>query len=153
MLGVRTTVASNIFALAKLLPLLIFVAIGLFFLDAHKLAVASPPTFGGFTTSVLLVLYAFTGFEAVTIPAGEIRDPQRTGPVGLFATLAIVTSIYILIQAVYIGTATTEGRLSQRRSPTPADVSWEAQGLTWFQWVPCCLSWGTSTENCWLRHD
>jgi amino acid transporter len=108
-LGVRqTTTASNVFVLAKLLPLMIFVAIGLFFLDVHKLAVASPPTFGGFTTSVVLVLYAFTGFEAVTIPAGEIRDPQRTVPFGLFATLAIVTSIYVLIQAVYIGTVTGE---------------------------------------------
>jgi basic amino acid/polyamine antiporter, APA family len=108
-LGVRqTTIANNLFALAKLLPLLIFVVVGLFFLDAHKLAIASPPTFGRFTTSVVLVLYAFTGFEAVTIPAGEIRDPQRTVPFGLFATLAVVTSIYILIQAVYIGTATAE---------------------------------------------
>jgi len=108
-LGVRqTTVANNLLALAKLVPLLAFVVVGLFFLDAHRLAIASPPTFGGFTTSVVLVLYAFTGFEAVTIPAGEIRDPQRTIPFGLFATLAIVTSIYILIQAVYIGTATAE---------------------------------------------
>jgi basic amino acid/polyamine antiporter, APA family len=108
-LGIRqTTIASNIFALAKLLPLLIFVGIGLFFVEAHKLAVVSPPTFGGFTTSVVLVLYAFTGFEAVTITAGEIRDPQRTLPFGLFATLAIVTSMYILIQAVYIGTVTAE---------------------------------------------
>ena len=108
-LGIRqTTIASNIFALAKLLPLLIFVGSGLFFVEAHKLAVAAPATVGGFTTAVTLVLYAFTGFEAVTIPAGEIRDPQRTLPFGLFATLAIVTSIYVLIQAVYIGTVTPE---------------------------------------------
>jgi amino acid transporter len=107
--GVRqTTTASNIFALAKLLPLMIFVAVGLFFLDARKLAVVSLPTFGGFTTSVVLVLYAFTGFEAVTITAGEIRHPQKTVPFGLFATLAIVTSIYVLIQAVYIGTVDAE---------------------------------------------
>jgi len=107
-LGVRqTTIASNIFALAKLLPLLIFVGIGLFFVEPHKLAVGSPATFGGFTTSVVLVLYAFTGFEAVTIPAGEVRDPQRTLPFGLLATLAIVTSIYISIQAVYIGTVSS----------------------------------------------
>jgi amino acid transporter len=107
-LGIRqTTIANNIFALAKLLPLLIFVGVGLFFVEPHKLAIASPPTFRGFTTSVVLVLYAFTGFEAVTIPAGEIRDPQRTVPFGLFATLAVVASIYISIQAVYSGTATT----------------------------------------------
>ena len=104
-LGVRqAAIASNIFTIGKLVPMLIFIAFGLFFLNPHAFALGARPSTGAFSQSVLLLLYAFTGFEMAVIPAGEIRDPQRDLPRALLIAMAVIASTYILIQVVCIGT-------------------------------------------------
>ncbi|HSL55813.1 MAG TPA: amino acid permease, partial [Pyrinomonadaceae bacterium] len=54
--------------------------------------------------SVLLLVYAFTGFEMATIPAGEVRDPQRNLPRALLIAILVVAILYIMIQVVCVGT-------------------------------------------------
>ena len=104
-LGVRqAAIASNIFTLGKLLPMIIFIAIGLFFLKGSAFALGVRPAAGAFSQSVLLLLYAFTGFEMAVIPAGEIRDPQKHLPRALLIAMAVIATTYILIQVVCIGT-------------------------------------------------
>ena len=103
--GVRTTTfASNVLTVAKLLPLLTFVAVGAWMLDPGRLALGAPPAAHAFSMTVLLLVNAFTGFESVGIPAGEVSNPRRDVPFALLATLAIVAVLYIAIQAVCIGT-------------------------------------------------
>jgi APA family basic amino acid/polyamine antiporter len=103
--GIRqTTIASNVFTIGKLIPLLIFVAAGLFFLNRGAFAFGPAPSTGAFSQSVLLLVYAFTGFEMAAIPAGEIRDPRRALPRALLIAIAVVAVLYILIQVVSIGT-------------------------------------------------
>ena len=103
--GVRdTTIASNILVVGKLIPLVLFVALGLFFLDPHRLAITSRPTYSGLSGSVLLLTFAFGGFESLGIPAGEARDPRRAVPFALLTTIGTITLLYVLIQAVCIGT-------------------------------------------------
>src|SRR5438034_8487469 len=104
-IGVRqAAIASDLFTIGKLLPMLIFVAVGLFFLNPHAFALGARPATGAFSQSVLLLLYAFTGFEMATIPAGEIRDPQKHLPRALLIATAVVACTYILLQVVCIGT-------------------------------------------------
>src|SRR5438132_2595997 len=104
-LGVRqAAIAGDVFTIGKLMPMLIFIAIGLFFLNPHAFALGVRPATGAFSQSVLLLLYAFTGFEMATIPAGEIRNPQKNMPQALLIATAVVTFTYILIQVVCIGT-------------------------------------------------
>src|SRR5215831_9757336 len=104
-LGVRqAAIASNIFTIGKLLPMLIFIAVGLFFLNSHAFTLGTRPAAGPFSQSVLLLLYAFTGFEMAVIPAGEIRNPQKDLPRALLIAMAVIASTYILIQVVCIGT-------------------------------------------------
>src|SRR2546427_5446100 len=104
-IGVRqAAIASDLFTIGKLLPMLAFVAVGLFFLNPHAFALGARPATGAFSQSVLLLLYAFTGFEMATIPAGEIRDPQRHLPRALLIATGVVACTYILIQVVCIGT-------------------------------------------------
>ena len=104
-IGVRdTAVVSNIFAVGKLIPLLLFVAVGLYFVDSQNFSTASQPGYADFSRSVLLLVYAFTGFESVAVPAGEVRDPQRSIPFALLVTIGIVTLLYVSIQVVCIGT-------------------------------------------------
>jgi APA family basic amino acid/polyamine antiporter len=104
-LGVRqAAIASNIFTVGKLLPMLIFIAIGLFFVKGQGFAFGPRPATGAFSQSVLLLLYAFTGFEMAVIPAGEIRNPQKHLPRALLIAMAVIATTYILIQVVCIGT-------------------------------------------------
>ncbi|HWN11311.1 MAG TPA: amino acid permease [Pyrinomonadaceae bacterium] len=104
-LGVRdAAVTSNFFMVAKLLPLILFIAAGLFFLTPENFSLGAAPSYGSFSTAVLLLVYAFTGFENATVPTGEIVNPRRNLPIAILIAIAIVTVIYILIQAVSIGT-------------------------------------------------
>jgi len=104
-IGVRqAAIAGDVFTVGKLLPMLIFIAIGLFFLNPHAFALGARPATGAFSQSVLLLLYAFTGFEMATIPAGEVRNPQKNMPQALLIATAVVTFTYILIQVVCMGT-------------------------------------------------
>jgi amino acid transporter len=104
-MGVRdTAVASNIFAVAKLLPLLLFLLVGLFFVNPQALSITSQPGYGPLSASVLLLMYAFAGFESMPVPAGEVRDPRRSVPFALFTTMAVVMVLYLSIQVVCIGT-------------------------------------------------
>lgn len=103
--GVRqAAIASNLFTVGKLIPMLIFIAGGLFFLNPHAFALGARPSTGAFSQSVLLLIYAFTGFEMAAIPAGEIRDPRKHLPRALLLAIGLVACLYILIQVVCIGT-------------------------------------------------
>jgi len=103
--GVRqAAIASNVFTIGKLIPLLIFIAAGLFFLNPSAFAFGAAPSTGAFSTSVLLLIYAFTGFEMAAIPAGETKDPRRDLPRALLIAIGVVAVVYVLIQVVSIGT-------------------------------------------------
>jgi amino acid transporter len=103
--GVRqAAIVSNCFTIGKLIPIIIFVAVGLFFLNPNAFAQGPRPTTGAFSQSVLLLIYAFTGFEMAAIPAGEVRNPRKQLPRALLIAIAVVAFLYILIQIVCVGT-------------------------------------------------
>ena len=96
--------ASNLFTIGKLIPLILFVVVGLFFIDRTAFAFDVQPSYDAFAKSVMLLVFAFSGFEAAVIPAGEGKDPQKHIPFALLVGIAIVVALYILIQFVCIGT-------------------------------------------------
>jgi len=106
MLGVKMgTRVSNFFTIAKLLPLGILVVGGLLFMGLHGSPVrpvAESHPAGAWMSAVLLLIFAYGGFDAALIPAGEVKDPARDAPVALMATLIIVTTVYCLVQVVVI---------------------------------------------------
>ena len=107
-LGVRNaTIANNLFAVAKLVPLLLFIGAGALVIDPDRFASAPTPPLGEFSASVLVLIYAFSGFEMATVAAGETRHPQRDLPFALLVAMAVVISMYVAIQAVAIGTLPT----------------------------------------------
>jgi APA family basic amino acid/polyamine antiporter len=104
-IGVRdTAMVSNVFTIGKLIPMVLFIAIGLFFINADNYSFAERPGYGAFSQSVLMLIYAFTGFEMAVIPAGETHDPQRNLPRAILTAIAVVAVLYIGIQFVCIGT-------------------------------------------------
>lgn len=105
LIGVReTAVMTNIFTIGKLIPLLVFIGIGAFFIEPANFTFDPVPGYSSFSAAVLLLIYAFLGFEASVVLAGETKEPARSLPFGLVTGLAIVTVFYIAVQIVAIGT-------------------------------------------------
>ena len=103
--GVRNAAnVTNLFTVAKLLPLLLFIGVGLFFIRPESLALGPRPPASQFSVSVLLLIYAFSGFEMAVIPGGEVQHPQRDIPRALLTAIGFVAVVYFLIQLVAIGT-------------------------------------------------
>jgi amino acid transporter len=103
--GVRNAAnVTNVFTVAKLLPLVLFISVGLFFLNPGSFSLGARPPFSEFSVSVLLLIYAFSGFEIAAIPGGEVRDPRKDLPRALLVAIAVVAVVYFLIQLVTIGT-------------------------------------------------
>jgi APA family basic amino acid/polyamine antiporter len=103
--GIRTAAAtSNVFTIAKLLGLGLFVMVGLAFVDWNRFGAAPVPESGSVSLAVLLLVYAFTGFEMASVPAAEANDPRRHLPVAILVAVAVTATLYFLIQLVAIGT-------------------------------------------------
>ena len=104
LVGVRlASFVGNIFTVGKLVPLVLLVVVGFFFINPESYT-GPAPGYRGFSAAVLLLVFAFTGFEMAVIPAGEARDPQRHLPFAMLTGTAIVVVLYVAIQAVCIGT-------------------------------------------------
>ena len=84
----------------KLAPLVLIVAAALF--GGYSQQAIVLPEFSAIESVVLLLFYAFIGFEGVTVPAGEVRDPKRDIPRTLVTVLAAVTVLYALIIWAYL---------------------------------------------------
>jgi APA family basic amino acid/polyamine antiporter len=105
LVGVRlASLFGNIFTVGKLVPLVLVVIVGFFFIDLRNYSSVVPQSYTGFSASVLLLVFAFGGFETAVIPAGEGLDPRRHLPFALLTGTAIVVALYVSIQAVCIGT-------------------------------------------------
>ncbi len=109
--GARTAV---VLAWGKVLPLVLFVAVGLFWVDWGRVFPVPMPERGNFMKAALLVLFAYGGFENTSAPAGEFKNPRRDVPFALIVQIAIVATIYSAVQLVAIGTMPNLGA-----SPTP----------------------------------
>lgn len=57
---------------------------------------------GGFATSLVYVMYAYTGWNGAAYVAGELRDPQRTVPLALLGGTALVMVLYVGLNAAFL---------------------------------------------------
>ena len=100
----EAALVSNLFTVGKIVPLLLFVVAGLFFINPQSFATPAAPSLSDFSRAVLLLVFAFSGFEMAVIPAGEIRDPQNNIAFALLTATGAVALLYLGIQIVCIGT-------------------------------------------------
>jgi amino acid transporter len=102
--GVRAGArAVGVVTLIKLVPLIIFVVAGVFFIRPAAMAWPGWPGSKALGESVLLLIFAFVGIEVALMPSGEVKQPSRTVPRAIYAALAITTLLYIMIQLVAQG--------------------------------------------------
>ncbi|MFT4698552.1 MAG: APA family basic amino acid/polyamine antiporter [Flavobacteriaceae bacterium] len=90
----------------KVLPLLFIILFGIFFFKIDNLPafnLTGESNFTTLSTVATLTLYAFLGIECATIPAGDIKDPEKTIPRATMLGTIIVTILYILGTVVLFG--------------------------------------------------
>jgi hypothetical protein len=128
---------NNAIVALKIVVLLLFVAVGAFAVDSSNwtpFVPANEGSFGDFGASGIIrgagvVFFAYVGFDAVSTAAGEARNPQRTVPVGLLATVLISTLLYVAIGLVLIGIVPYE-QLNVA-DPLSEAVKAEGAGAAW----------------------
>lgn len=98
--GARVIEAATV---AKLLPLLAFVAIGVFFIEPANLAWTEVPPISAVLSTAGVVIFAFSGIEGSLVPSGEVKHPSRTVPLAVFLALGAATVLYLAIQFVALG--------------------------------------------------
>jgi amino acid transporter len=99
------TLMSNATVVAKLLALGAVCAAGVLWLSTHA-AVSSPevvPTADRWLQAMLLLLFAYGGYEAALNPMEEARDPRRDAAFALFVALGVLTALYCTLQFIVVG--------------------------------------------------
>jgi amino acid transporter len=113
------TAVSNVFTVAKILPLLMVVSAGAAVTLIHPApwgAAATIPA-SAWMKAMVLLIFAYGGFETAMTPMSEAKNPGRDAAFALFAALIACTVIYTLVQWVVVGVlgpgATTDRPLAE----------------------------------------
>jgi APA family basic amino acid/polyamine antiporter len=104
MWGITQTAKMNAaMVLVNICTLLLFIIVGCFWVHPHNWIPFAPHGIAGISAGAAIVFFSYIGFDAVSTVAEETRDPQRSLPIGILSSLAIVSLFYIAVSAVFSG--------------------------------------------------
>ena len=121
--GVRTVATVTV---AKLIPLLGFILVGIFFIQPGAISWPTWPGADALGGAVLVLMFAFVGIEVALVPSGEVKNPSRTVPRAIYTALLVTTFLYIAIQLVAQGILGAE--LGQHPTTPLAEAAGRAIG-------------------------
>jgi len=125
--GVRQSMSVVfLFSALKLVPLFILILLGLSHIRPEILLQVDLPVTGTLGETILILLYAFVGFESAVVPAGEARNPRKDIPRAITITVLTITVIYFLIQMISVSIMP---ELASSKTPL-ADVAEILMGTT-----------------------
>ena len=102
--GVKTGArVIEISTVAKMVPLFLFIIVGLFFIHPSNLRWSGLPQPKNIANTAGILIFAFAGIEAALLPSGEVDNPTRTVPRAAMLALGLVTIMYLAIQGVALG--------------------------------------------------
>jgi APA family basic amino acid/polyamine antiporter len=108
--GVRAAGKTNdVLTIAKLAPLIFFAVAGVAWVTSNSAAASanftpfSPFGFANFGTALVLIFWAYAGFEISSIPTEEIKEPRKTIPKAIVLGISIVTVFYLTTNVVLFG--------------------------------------------------
>jgi basic amino acid/polyamine antiporter, APA family len=105
LIGVRyASWTVNLLTVGKLIPLLLFISIGLFWINPEALKLHGMPASLNLRQASLALIFAYGGFENASVPTEEVKNPKRSLPTALIISMSTTTVVYVLIQIVTQGT-------------------------------------------------
>jgi basic amino acid/polyamine antiporter, APA family len=136
-IGIRESArVNNAIVILKVAIVLLVVAVGLGHINTANWKPFIPPNTGAWGTygfsGVLrgagIVFFAYIGFDTVSTAAQEANNPQRDMPIGILASLAICTVLYVIVSAVLTGMVP----YSELNLPAPMAFAMERVGAPWW---------------------
>ncbi len=94
----------NLFTIGKVIPIFVFITVGFFHIDTSSLNQIFSFEEYNIGAAIIIALFAYTGFEYLPVPAGEMKRPGRDIPIAFFISILGTTLIYVLVQTVATGT-------------------------------------------------
>jgi APA family basic amino acid/polyamine antiporter len=126
LIGIRETARLNTaLALFKLLIIGLFLGLGAFLVKPEHWTPFAPNGMPGISAAAAIIFFAYIGFDAVSTASEEARNPGRDVPIGILASLAICTLIYVAVAVVLTGMV----RWDQLGRADPLAYAFEAQGM------------------------
>ena len=126
-IGVRQSMnVVFLFSALKLVPLFLLILLGLSHIQPEILIHIELPVTGSLGETILILLYAFVGFESAVVPAGEARNPRKDIPRAITITVLTITAVYFLIQLISVSVLP---ELANSKTPL-ADVATVLMGAT-----------------------
>ncbi len=102
--GIRLgSTVVNALTVGKLVPLALFIVVGLAYVQPARLTTLPPITLQQSLAAGLLLIFIYGGYEVVPVPAGESLDPRRDVPFAIVATIGVVMIVMTLTQIVAQG--------------------------------------------------
>ncbi len=99
----QTSWLVNFFTIGKLLPLIVFALVGVWFADWSRVVPSGPAPLTQLGQAALLLIFAYGGYEVTGIPAGEASNPKKDVPFAFVAVILIVSAVMTLTAAVATG--------------------------------------------------
>ena len=99
----QTSWLVNFFTIGKLLPLIVFALVGVWFADWSRVVPSGPAPLTELGQAALLLIFAYGGYEVTGIPAGEASNPKKDVPFAFVAVILIVSAVMTLTAAVATG--------------------------------------------------
>lgn len=106
----RAGKVNDVLTILKIAPILLFTAAAIiFFLFNPSVLVANftpffPLGLSGMGSALVLIFWAYIGFELVTIPSDEIINAKKTIPLALGVGMAVITIFYMVTNFLVVGT-------------------------------------------------
>jgi APA family basic amino acid/polyamine antiporter len=140
LLGIReSTKLNNIIVFVKVTVILLFIGFGFSYINMDNLVPFIPENTGttgefgltGILRGAGVIFFAYIGFDAVSTAAQEAKNPKRDMPIGILASLAIATLLYILVSLVLTGIV--DYRQLNVSDPIAVGVNTAGEGLLWLR--------------------
>lgn len=94
---------NNIAVVIKISIVLLFIVIGAFHVNSENWKPFMPFGIGGVFAGAASVFFAFTGFDAISTSAEEVKNPQKNLPRGILGSLLACTTIYVVLGSILTG--------------------------------------------------
>lgn len=102
--GIRESLRINrIMVIIKLAVVFLFIAVGVWYVKPSNWTPFMPFGFSGVASGAATVFFAYLGFDSVATAAEEVKNPQRTMPIGIIASLIVCTVLYIVVSLILTG--------------------------------------------------